>query len=82
MKQLRLGEDLMNLHVGECVTFRDRAYFVRGMSPMGVAPRRAQLEAADTGERVEVAVDDVQRLENDSQVVPSLTRPSDETGEP
>ena len=48
-------------HIGDYVTFRDRAYFVRGMSPMGVALRRVQLEDLDSGESIEAFLDDIQR---------------------
>jgi hypothetical protein len=51
---------MANLHIGDYVTFRDRVYRVRGMSPMGVRPHRVQLEDVDTGERIEECSDDVQ----------------------
>ena len=53
---------MANLHIGDSVTFRDRAYFIRGMSPMGVTPRRIHLEDADTGERIEVPEDQAEQL--------------------
>lgn len=48
-----------DLHIGDCVTFRDRAYLVRGMSPKGVETRRVQLENVDTGEHVEASIGDI-----------------------
>ena len=62
---------LHNLHIGDCVTFRDRAYFVRGMSPMGAVLRRVQLEDEDTGEHIEPSVDDVQWKERSGVVYQS-----------
>ena len=53
------GGHMTNLHIGDCVMFRDRAYLVRGMSPMGVETRRIQLEDVDTGERVEASIGDI-----------------------
>jgi len=47
---LRLMSDI---HVGDDVTFRGRAYVVRGLSPMSASPRRALLEDVETGENVE-----------------------------
>ncbi len=54
---------MANLHIGDSVTFRDRVYFVRGMSPMGVETRRVQLEEVGTGALLEAGVDEVQRVE-------------------
>jgi len=52
---------MANLHIGDCVTLRDRAFFVLGFSPMSVLPRRLQLEEVYPGEQVEASVDDVRR---------------------
>lgn len=35
---------MRNLHIGECVTFRDRVYLVCGFSPMSITARRVRLE--------------------------------------
>ena len=51
---------MAELHIGERVTFRDRAYIVRGISPMGVTPCRVHLEDAETGEEVEADADDLE----------------------
>lgn len=69
----------MKVHIGDCVTFRDRAYVVRGMSPMGAVRRRLQLEDLDTGEHIEVSADDVHPVEDSA--LPGLTRSSDGTGD-
>jgi hypothetical protein len=39
---------------------RDRAYIVRGVSPMSTTPCRVHLEDAETGEEVEADADDLQ----------------------
>jgi hypothetical protein len=75
------GEHMMNLDIGDRVSLRGRPYVVRGISPMSVAARRVHLEAADTGERVEASIDDVQRVGHGSRMVPPLTRLSDEMPE-
>ena len=51
---------MAELHIGERVTFRDRAYIVRGISPMGVTPCRVHLEDPETGEEVEADADDLE----------------------
>jgi hypothetical protein len=43
--------------------FRDRAYVVRGWSPMGVVPCRVQLEDEATGEPLEADVDELESSE-------------------
>jgi hypothetical protein len=53
---------MANLHIGDSVTFCDRAYFVRGMSPMGAEPRRVQLEDVETGDHIEARVEEVQSV--------------------
>jgi len=49
-----------DLHIGERVAFRDRVYFVRGVSPMSVVPCWVHLEDAETGEEVEADADDLE----------------------
>jgi hypothetical protein len=63
---------MRDFHIGDRVTFRGRAYLVRGFSPMSVAPT-IHLENAETGEELEVTVDEL------SGKVP-LVRPEDDTG--
>ena len=58
---LRLMSDI---HVGDDVTFRGRAYVVRGLSPMSASPRRALLEDVETGENVEAHLDELSAPES------------------
>ena len=51
---------MADLHIGDRVMLRDRAYIVRGFSPMSVMPGRVRLEDVETGEEVEVDADDLQ----------------------
>lgn len=53
----------MQLYIGDRVMLRDSGYFVRGMSPMGVAPCRIQLEDEATGELLEVDADELEECE-------------------
>jgi hypothetical protein len=49
---------MRDFHIGDRVTFFGRAFYVRGFSPMSVAPT-IHLEDAETGEQLEVTVDEV-----------------------
>jgi hypothetical protein len=40
------------MEIGDLVTYRGRAYVLRGLDPMSVDSRRAHLEDAATGERM------------------------------
>jgi hypothetical protein len=51
---------MAELHIGERVTFRDRAYIVRGVSPMSAIPCRVHLEDAETGEEIEADTADLE----------------------
>lgn len=51
---------MADLHIGDRVMLRDRAYIVRGVSPMSTTPCRVHLEDAETGEEVEADADDLQ----------------------
>ena len=42
------------MEIGDLVLFRGELYYLRGLDPMSVSERRAQLEHARTGERIEV----------------------------
>jgi hypothetical protein len=44
------------LRIGDHVVHGGRVYVVLGLDPMGVPGRRADLEDAETGERIRVAV--------------------------
>jgi hypothetical protein len=52
---------MRDFHIGDRVTFFGRAYFVRGFSPMSAPRRSIQLEDADTGEGIEIPIDDLAR---------------------
>lgn len=40
------------MKIGDLVTWNGRAYYLRGLEPMSVPDRRAQLEDTETGELV------------------------------
>jgi hypothetical protein len=40
------------MRIGDLVTWQGRSYYLRGLEPMSVPDRRAQLEDAETGEVV------------------------------
>ena len=42
------------MEIGSLVSYAGRTYYLRGLDPMGVAGRRADLEDAETGERLKV----------------------------
>ena len=48
------------MEIGDLVTWNGRAYYLRGLEPMSVPERRAQLEDVLTGERVTAPVDEVE----------------------
>ena len=43
---------LRQVEIGDLVTYLDRAYVLRGLEPMSVPDRRAELEDPETGELV------------------------------
>ena len=45
-----------DMRIGDQVTYEGRRYVLRGLDPMGVPDRRADLEDAETGERIRVPV--------------------------
>ena len=47
------------MKIGELVTYEGRSYVLRGLDPMSVPNRRAELEDAETGERIVVPLDEV-----------------------
>jgi hypothetical protein len=47
------------MKIGEFVTYEGRSYVLRGLEPMSVPRRRAELEDAETGERISVPLDEV-----------------------
>jgi hypothetical protein len=59
------GENVMRqLHIGDRVMFRDRAYLVLGMSPMGVMPCRVELEDEESGKLLEADADELEEGES------------------
>jgi hypothetical protein len=50
---------MTDLRVGDTVLYRDRAYVVRGLSPMGATLKRVMLEDAETHDLVEAPAEDV-----------------------
>jgi hypothetical protein len=47
--------------IGDLVLFNGRHYYLRGIDPMSVSERRAQLEDAETGELTQVLVDEIEQ---------------------
>ena len=53
------------MKIGDLVLYLGRRYYVCGFEPMSLPDRRALLEDVETGERVNVPVDDLEALEAD-----------------
>ena len=47
------------MEIGSLVTYKGRPYYLRGLDPMSVSDRRADLEDVFTHERINVPLDDV-----------------------
>jgi hypothetical protein len=47
------------MEIGDLVTYKGRAYVLRGLEPMSVPNRRAELEDPETGEVVVVPLAEV-----------------------
>ena len=47
------------MKIGELVTYEGRPHVLRGLDPMSVPNRRAELEDFETGERITVPLDEV-----------------------
>jgi hypothetical protein len=58
------------MEIGDLVTYKGRAYVLRGLDPMSVPDRRADLQDPDTGERLTVAFEEV----SDPPTAGDLTR--------
>ena len=58
------------MEIGSLVTYQGRAYYLRGLDPVSVTERRAELEDVFTHERITVPLDDVvdPKLAGDEQV--------------
>lgn len=50
---------MRDFHIGDRLTYRGRAFSVRGFSPMSVTRRTLHLEDEQTGEWLEVPVADL-----------------------
>jgi hypothetical protein len=48
------------MNIGDLVLYQGRAFYLRGLDPMGVPERRAIVEDAETGEELQVPLDDVE----------------------
>jgi hypothetical protein len=44
------------MRIGDLIAYAGRQYVVRGLDPMGVPERRADLEDAETGEAIRVPI--------------------------
>jgi len=47
------------MEIGDLVIYQGRAYVLRGLDPMGVPDRRAELEDPASGERLFVPLEEV-----------------------
>jgi hypothetical protein len=47
------------MKIGDLVTYKGRAYVLRGLEPMSMPNRRAELEDPDSGEVIAVPLDEV-----------------------
>ena len=47
------------MEIGDVVSYQERAYVLRGLDPMSVPDRRAELEDLETGEVVSVPLTEV-----------------------
>ena len=48
------------MELGSLVSYGGRTYYLRGLDPMSVADRRADLEDAETGERLQAPLSAVE----------------------
>jgi hypothetical protein len=58
------------MEIGDLVIYQDRAYVLRGLEPMSVPERRAELEDPETGSRLTVPFEEV----SDPPTAGDLTR--------
>jgi hypothetical protein len=47
------------MRIGDPVTYRGKRYVLRGLDPMGIPDRLAEIEDIDTGEVIRVSVSDL-----------------------
>jgi len=50
---------MRHMKIGSLVSYQGRAYYLRGLDPMSVTCRRAELEDVFTHERISVPLDEV-----------------------
>ena len=55
------------MKIGDLVHYLGRRYYVRGFEPMSLPDRRALLEDAETGERFDAPVDELEPADPDEQ---------------
>ena len=48
------------MQIGSLVTHKGRPYYLRGLDPMSVSDRQAELEDAFTGARISVPLEEVE----------------------
>ena len=53
---LACGRRAADMRIGDPVIYRDRRYVLRGLDPMSVPDRRADLEDSETGELIRALV--------------------------
>ena len=56
---MRLRRRTADMRIGDKVIYQGRACVLRGLDPMGVPDRRADIEDAETGELLRVPVADL-----------------------
>ena len=57
--RLKRAAALRHMEIGSLVTYQGRPYYLRGLDPMSVSDRRAELEDVFTHERISVPLDEV-----------------------
>ena len=50
---------MRHMEIGSLVSYQGRAYYLRGLDPMSVTDRQAELEDVFTHERISVPLDEV-----------------------
>jgi hypothetical protein len=53
------GSAVAAMEIGDLVTYQGRSYVLRGIDPMGVPDRRAELEDPETGDSISVLLAEV-----------------------
>ena len=57
------GGAFADMRIGELLDYEGTQYIVRGLDPMGVLERRADLEHAETGELIRVLIAELEAQE-------------------